>query len=123
QRQPFGGWKRSVVGASAKAGGPNYLLGLGTVRPTGVLESNAAAFDSSTGVSGADAAAFDLPTRVSGANAAAFGPEVERVIAAFGARRADAAAVLRCATESDARAWAAEFGIVRDVTGLTAERN
>ncbi|GMA89830.1 bifunctional proline dehydrogenase/L-glutamate gamma-semialdehyde dehydrogenase [Homoserinibacter gongjuensis] len=32
QRQPFGGWKRSVVGAGAKAGGPNYLLGLGTVR-------------------------------------------------------------------------------------------
>lgn len=25
QRQPFGGWKRSVVGATAKAGGPSYL--------------------------------------------------------------------------------------------------
>ena len=24
QRQPFGGWKRSAVGAGAKAGGPNY---------------------------------------------------------------------------------------------------
>ena len=30
QRQPFGGWKRSSVGAGAKAGGPNYLFGLGT---------------------------------------------------------------------------------------------
>ncbi|MEF2976453.1 bifunctional proline dehydrogenase/L-glutamate gamma-semialdehyde dehydrogenase [Subtercola sp. YIM 133946] len=30
QRQPFGGWKRSSVGASAKAGGPNYLLQLGS---------------------------------------------------------------------------------------------
>ncbi|GAA0990223.1 proline dehydrogenase family protein [Subtercola frigoramans] len=29
QRQPFGGWKRSSVGAGAKAGGPNYLLQLG----------------------------------------------------------------------------------------------
>jgi RHH-type proline utilization regulon transcriptional repressor/proline dehydrogenase/delta 1-pyrroline-5-carboxylate dehydrogenase len=30
RRQPFGGWKRSVVGASAKAGGPNYLVHLGS---------------------------------------------------------------------------------------------
>ena len=28
QRQPFGGWKRSAIGPGAKAGGPNYLLGL-----------------------------------------------------------------------------------------------
>jgi len=28
QRQPFGGWKRSAVGPTAKAGGPNYLLTL-----------------------------------------------------------------------------------------------
>jgi RHH-type proline utilization regulon transcriptional repressor/proline dehydrogenase/delta 1-pyrroline-5-carboxylate dehydrogenase len=27
-RQPFGGWKKSAVGAGAKAGGPNYLIGL-----------------------------------------------------------------------------------------------
>jgi RHH-type proline utilization regulon transcriptional repressor/proline dehydrogenase/delta 1-pyrroline-5-carboxylate dehydrogenase len=27
-RQPFGGWKRSSVGPTAKAGGPNYVLGL-----------------------------------------------------------------------------------------------
>jgi len=30
RRQPFGGWKESVVGPGAKAGGPNYLLQLGT---------------------------------------------------------------------------------------------
>ena len=30
QRQPFGGWKRSSVGIGAKAGGPDYLLQLGT---------------------------------------------------------------------------------------------
>jgi RHH-type proline utilization regulon transcriptional repressor/proline dehydrogenase/delta 1-pyrroline-5-carboxylate dehydrogenase len=29
-RQPFGGWKRSVVGPGAKAGGPNYVSSLGT---------------------------------------------------------------------------------------------
>ncbi|HBH57837.1 MAG TPA: 1-pyrroline-5-carboxylate dehydrogenase, partial [Arthrobacter bacterium] len=28
QRQPFGGWKKSAVGAGTKAGGPNYLAGL-----------------------------------------------------------------------------------------------
>ena len=28
QRQPFGGWKRSSVGPSTKAGGPNYILSL-----------------------------------------------------------------------------------------------
>ncbi len=29
QRQPFGGWKDSVVGPGAKAGGPNYVAQLG----------------------------------------------------------------------------------------------
>ncbi|WP_246247328.1 bifunctional proline dehydrogenase/L-glutamate gamma-semialdehyde dehydrogenase [Aquiluna borgnonia] len=28
QRQPFGGWKRSAIGPTAKAGGPNYLMTL-----------------------------------------------------------------------------------------------
>ena len=31
QRQPFGGWKRSNVGPGAKAGGPNYVMQLGTL--------------------------------------------------------------------------------------------
>lgn len=30
QRQPFGGWKRSVIGPGAKAGGPNYVAQFGT---------------------------------------------------------------------------------------------
>lgn len=29
RRQPFGGWKRSVVGPGSKAGGPNYVASLG----------------------------------------------------------------------------------------------
>ena len=28
QRQPFGGWKRSVVGPTVKAGGPHYVASL-----------------------------------------------------------------------------------------------
>jgi RHH-type proline utilization regulon transcriptional repressor/proline dehydrogenase/delta 1-pyrroline-5-carboxylate dehydrogenase len=32
QRQPFGGWKASVVGPGAKAGGPNYVAQFGTWR-------------------------------------------------------------------------------------------
>ena len=30
RRQPFGGWKRSVVGPGHKSGGPNYVASLGT---------------------------------------------------------------------------------------------
>lgn len=30
QRQPFGGWKKSGIGAGSKAGGPNYLFGFGS---------------------------------------------------------------------------------------------
>ncbi|MBT2500926.1 proline dehydrogenase family protein [Curtobacterium sp. ISL-83] len=33
RRQPFGGWKKSAVGAGTKAGGLNYLLGLGSWTP------------------------------------------------------------------------------------------
>ncbi|MBS1265466.1 MAG: 1-pyrroline-5-carboxylate dehydrogenase 2 [Acidimicrobiaceae bacterium] len=42
QRQPFGGWKRSVVGPGAKAGGPDYLLQLGTWRPVAPVRSTVA---------------------------------------------------------------------------------
>ena len=31
QRQPFGGWKRSSIGSGAKAGGPDYVLGLSSI--------------------------------------------------------------------------------------------
>ena len=94
QRQPFGGWKRSVVGPGAKAGGPNYLLGLGTVRPVQALDAEAA-----------------------------LGPVADRLVTVFGARDPQTERMLRRAAASDQRAWAAGFGAVRDVTGLTAERN
>ncbi len=35
RRQPFGGWKRSSVGAVAKAGGPHYVASLGRWRAVG----------------------------------------------------------------------------------------
>jgi RHH-type transcriptional regulator, proline utilization regulon repressor / proline dehydrogenase / delta 1-pyrroline-5-carboxylate dehydrogenase len=38
QRQPFGGWRRSSVGPGAKAGGPGYVVQLGTWHPTTPLE-------------------------------------------------------------------------------------
>jgi len=36
RRQPFGGWKRSAVGPTAKAGGPSYVNTLARWRDTGV---------------------------------------------------------------------------------------
>ncbi len=101
QRQPFGGWKRSVVGAGAKAGGPNYLLGLGRVEPV-------------------PAAVEPAPAAV---EPGAADPVTERLIAVFGSRGDGARRMLLRAAASDRRAWEAEFGIVRDVTRLAAERN
>lgn len=42
RRQPFGGWKRSVVGPGAKAGGPNYVASLGTWPGAGPAGASAA---------------------------------------------------------------------------------
>lgn len=44
RRQPFGGWKRSVVGPGAKAGGPNYVTSLGRWHAS--VTTDAAAFGS-----------------------------------------------------------------------------
>ncbi len=42
ERQPFGGWKKSVFGNGAKAGGPNYVAGLGSWTPKNELDPTAA---------------------------------------------------------------------------------
>ncbi|NLT25490.1 MAG: aldehyde dehydrogenase family protein, partial [Microbacteriaceae bacterium] len=95
QRQPFGGWKRSSVGATAKAGGPNHLHGLVDWAPAAAtggadpVEPRALAL--------LEAAIADLPS--------------------------DDAAGLRRAAASDEAAWRDEFGLVRDAQGLAAERN
>lgn len=93
QRQPFGGWKKASVGTGAKAGGPNYLIGL-----SDWIDSPVTASTSTDPVSGAAMAA----TR--GADAA----DVEW---------------LRGALATDESAWIDEFAAVRDATGLETEQN
>ncbi|MGP9542350.1 aldehyde dehydrogenase family protein, partial [Glutamicibacter sp. AOP5-B1-3] len=41
QRQPFGGWKKSAIGAGTKAGGPNYLIGMGSFKDAPVKDTAA----------------------------------------------------------------------------------
>jgi RHH-type proline utilization regulon transcriptional repressor/proline dehydrogenase/delta 1-pyrroline-5-carboxylate dehydrogenase len=97
QRQPFGGWKKSAVGAGTKAGGPNYLIGLGSWLPAeakakrGTVLQGAAAQLLSAAKS-ADVTAEELQT-------------------------------LQQSLFSDAAAWESEFGTAKDVSALTAERN
>lgn len=96
QRQPFGGWKDSVVGPGAKAGGPNYVAQLGTWSPAG------------------------LPARRQ-----APPPRVARALAELAPLAAgdDERAWLDAAAGSDAAAWADELGRALDRTGLAVERN
>src|SRR5690606_36121212 len=95
QRQPFGGWKRSAVGAGAKAGGPNYLFGLGawTDRPAAAGER-------------ADALTAEALRAARDAGVA--GADLEWLAGALA---------------TDVAAWGEEFGVVRDATGLVAEIN
>ncbi|WP_343318491.1 bifunctional proline dehydrogenase/L-glutamate gamma-semialdehyde dehydrogenase [Arthrobacter sp. TMP15] len=93
QRQPFGGWKKSAVGAGTKAGGPNYLMGLGSWTP-------------------AQSTATEP-----------LGDTARKMITAASSLTEDEQAFLRRALTSDAAAWAAEFGVAKDVSALSAERN
>ncbi|WP_120521129.1 proline dehydrogenase family protein [Arthrobacter celericrescens] len=96
QRQPFGGWKKSAVGAGTKAGGPNYLIGLGSWVPA-------------------------EPAAKPGATLT--GPAAAILAAAKTTVSAKEASALQQALHSDAAAWAGEFGTAKDVSGLSAERN
>ncbi|UDY23508.1 bifunctional proline dehydrogenase/L-glutamate gamma-semialdehyde dehydrogenase [Nocardioides sp. Kera G14] len=93
RRQPFGGWKRSAVGAGTKAGGPNYLVGLTDWAPAPASRT--------APVTGAAATLL--------AGATSFG--------------LDGDGSLSRALGSDAVAWSEEFGQARDVSGLLAEKN
>jgi RHH-type proline utilization regulon transcriptional repressor/proline dehydrogenase/delta 1-pyrroline-5-carboxylate dehydrogenase len=93
RRQPFGGWKRSAVGTGSKAGGPNYVMGLTDWEPATAH------------------ATAEVPKATEGLLAAARSAGLESVDG------------LERALRSDGGAWATEFGTVRDVTGLLAERN
>ncbi|WP_309068003.1 bifunctional proline dehydrogenase/L-glutamate gamma-semialdehyde dehydrogenase [Microbacterium sp.] len=100
QRQPFGGWKRSSVGAGTKAGGPNYLIGLGSWRP------------STGGPSGKSLHLRGLDTRI-----------VALIEAAQPSLSYEEYDWLRRGALSDAIAWDREFGKVKDVSALGIERN
>ena len=96
QRQPFGGWKKSAVGAGTKAGGPNYLVGLGEwTSKASTAERRRSATPASAGST----------TR----------PRASCTPGELGS--------LQRALASDAAAWAEEFGTAKDVSGLSAERN
>jgi RHH-type proline utilization regulon transcriptional repressor/proline dehydrogenase/delta 1-pyrroline-5-carboxylate dehydrogenase len=96
QRQPFGGWKKSAVGAGFKAGGPNHLIGLGDW----------------------EAARSDAPS-------APLGHAALHLLAAAREHRAEQWQIdfLERSFVSDAHAWRDEFSQVKDVSGLSAERN
>ncbi|KNY05861.1 proline dehydrogenase family protein [Microbacterium sp. GCS4] len=100
QRQPFGGWKRSSVGPGAKAGGPNYLIGLGTWRSRG------------SGPVSSTLHLRGLDSRIT-----------ETIEAAQSSLDYEAFEWLRRSALSDALAWDREFGRVRDVSQLGVERN
>ena len=97
QRQPFGGWKRSCVGATAKAGGPNYLVHLGSWEPA-PLRNPHRGLTLSDGVNGL------LDAARQGVDDATYD-------------------YLMGAAQSDQSAWEREFGILKDVSGLGIERN
>lgn len=95
QRQPFGGWKRSVVGPTTKAGGPNYLLGLS-----------------------------DWESAPSGSGTKIRSAQVERVLhLAKSSLSADRMAMLDRAARNDQEIWESEYGAAKDVQGIPCEKN
>ncbi|MFT4188990.1 MAG: proline dehydrogenase family protein, partial [Aeromicrobium sp.] len=96
QRQPFGGWKRSSVGATVKSGGPNTLVRLGSWSPR--------------------------PARHT-PDVEASAPVRRLLDAAGSSLSADDRSWLEAAARSDEHAWRREFGLTKDVTRLRAERD
>ncbi len=97
QRQSFGGWKKSVMGPGAKAGGPNYVPQMGTwadgeLRPREV----------------------DVPAAVAN--------ELRNLASRAALSDADVDWLWRAA-ELDQLAWMEEFGRDHDRTGLISEAN
>ena len=103
QRQPFGGWKKSVVGATVKAGGPNYLVGMGEWDAAPATESAPVALESVRAL----VAAYESDAPATDGDALVVG---------------DASSLARAAG-SDQLLWEQEFGVARDVQGMAAERN
>ncbi|WP_010121415.1 proline dehydrogenase family protein [Corynebacterium nuruki] len=101
QRQSFGGWKKSSVGLGSKAGGPNYVMLMG---------------------SWSDAVTKPVEIGVTTGSG-----EVDAFLGALShgehALSAEDLAWLTTAAVDDAAAWSAEFGTPRDLTGLESEAN
>jgi RHH-type proline utilization regulon transcriptional repressor/proline dehydrogenase/delta 1-pyrroline-5-carboxylate dehydrogenase len=113
RRQPFGGWKRSVVGSGAKAGGPNYVASLGRWSPDGAVAG------------GPDGAVAGGPEgAVAGGPEAAVAGGPEGAVAG-GPDGAVAAAVVSAVDVELERALAAwhHWSAGEDPSGLAAERN
>lgn len=99
RRQPFGGWKRSSVGAGAKAGGPNTLLVLGDWVPEPGEPSEDLTLDG-----------LDEKVRTV---VEAFQPVLD--FSAFD--------IVRRAAFDDEECWTREFGRSHDPSALGVERN
>ncbi|MEP6478200.1 MAG: proline dehydrogenase family protein [Rhodoglobus sp.] len=99
RRQPFGGWKRSTVGTGAKAGGPNYVMTLGTWEPVETAPDRDLRLD---GLS------RRVASVIKRAQPGMDFVEFDRV---------------RRAAVSDEAAWQSEFGASRDISNLGVERN
>jgi len=105
RRQPFGGWKRSAIGSTTKAGGPSYLLGLGEVEPVRGKDKGVPGGPGDQGTSALDPRVASLCDAVSGQLGEADLAELRRALVA------------------DASVWRTAYGANRDVTGLACERN
>ncbi|MHA3685252.1 proline dehydrogenase family protein [Leucobacter sp. HY1908] len=118
RRQPFGGWKKSAIGAGTKAGGPSYLMGLVDWADA---DSSAEAAASTANTVSTASTATDTGARLVQPLAAAR----PLLAAARSASLLDAADIawLERALASDATAWEGEFGVARDVSALGVERN
>ncbi|MFD2675137.1 bifunctional proline dehydrogenase/L-glutamate gamma-semialdehyde dehydrogenase [Gulosibacter bifidus] len=104
QRQPFGGWKKAAVGAGAKAGGPNYLMGFGDWQD-------------------APLAAPDVKAARSLAPVDTH-PELANALRQAMPGLSDADQDwLAAAVRTDVIAFGTEFGIVHDKTALEHEHN
>ncbi|GLK16144.1 proline dehydrogenase family protein [Herbiconiux flava] len=126
ERQPFGGWKKSSVGAGAKAGGPNYLVNLGSWLPSAAPSTGSAPSADSATIIGSAPATGSAPAAHAVPDAPALLPAVTVLLAA--ARRSplvgdDAVAFLTRAAHSDARVWSDRFGAAVDVSQVAAEHN
>lgn len=98
QRQPFGGWKASVVGPGAKAGGPNYVLQLGTWRQNKLPLERA-----------------DPRTNIS--------TFLARIVSHLGTLPAEADSLLTAAVQSYAWAWQTHFSREHDPSQILGEKN